>query len=87
MSILNIILTSFLVKDPHMRKVLLHDKCSGGLYPFPSLEQSSSSKCVLSVVKPSLSRWHERLGHPSMIIVQRVVGHNKLVVYEELKKS
>jgi hypothetical protein len=76
-----------LVKDPHTRKVLLHSKCRGGLYPFSSLEQSSSSKCVLSVVKPSLSRWHERLGHPSMVIVQRVVGHNKLDVSQESNKS
>jgi hypothetical protein len=77
----------FLVKDPHTRKVLPCGKCRGGLYPFPSLEQSSSSKCVLSVIKPSLSRWHKRLGHPSMIIVQRVVGNHKLAISQELHKS
>jgi hypothetical protein len=71
-----------LLKDPKMRKVLLHGKCRGGLYRFPSLEKSST-KCVLSVVKPSMSRWHERLGHPSMVIVQRVTGHNKLAVAQE----
>jgi hypothetical protein len=43
----------FLVKDPATRRVLMHGKCRGGLYPFPSLEQSSS-KCLLSVVRPSL---------------------------------
>jgi hypothetical protein len=67
----------FLVKDPSTKKVLLHGRCRGGLYPFPSLEHSSL-KCVLSVVKPSLSHWHERLGHPSMIIVQKVLDKNKL---------
>jgi hypothetical protein len=67
----------FLVKDPLMRKVLLRGRCRGGLYPFLSLEQSST-KCVLSIVMPSISRWHERLGHPSMIIVQHVLGDNKL---------
>jgi hypothetical protein len=58
----------FLVKDPHTKKVLLHGRCRGGLYPFPSLEQSTT-KYVLSTVKPSIMRWHERLGHPSMTIV------------------
>jgi hypothetical protein len=67
----------FLVKDPFMRKVLLHGKCRGGLYPFPSLEKSTT-KCALSVVKPSNRRCHERLGHPSLVVFQRVLGDNKL---------
>jgi hypothetical protein len=53
MSLLSITLTSFLVKDPATSKVLLRNKCKGGLYPLPSLEQSSS-KCVLSTFRPSL---------------------------------
>jgi hypothetical protein len=44
----------FLVKDPFTRKILLRGKCSGGLYPFPSLEQSSTW-CVLTTVKPSIN--------------------------------
>jgi Zn-dependent M28 family amino/carboxypeptidase len=28
----------FLFKDPFTRKVFLHGRCKGGLYPFPSLE-------------------------------------------------
>jgi hypothetical protein len=68
----------FLVKDPHTKKVLLRGRCRGGLYPFPSLEQSTI-KCVLSMVKPSITRWHERLGHPSMTIVQKVLDNNQLV--------
>jgi hypothetical protein len=67
----------FLVMDPYMRKVLLRGRCRGGLYPFPSLEQSTS-KCILSIVKPSINCWHECLGHPSMVIVQRVLDQNKL---------
>jgi hypothetical protein len=60
--------------------VLLHDKCRGGLYSFPSLEHSSS-KCVLSIVRPLLRCWHERLGHPSMVIVQRVLDENKIAFF------
>jgi hypothetical protein len=72
----------FLVKDPTTRKVLLCGKCRGGLYPFSTLEQSSS-RCVLSTIKPSLWRWHERLGHPSMVIVQRVLDDNKIAFSHE----
>jgi hypothetical protein len=58
----------FLVKDPVMKRVLLRGRCKGSLYPFPSLEHSSSAtRCVLSVVKPSMSQWHARLGHPLAI--------------------
>jgi hypothetical protein len=72
----------FLVKDPLTRKVLLHGQCKGGIYPFPLLEQSTT-KCALSIVKPSISRWHERLGHPSMVVVQRVLYDNKLAFSKE----
>jgi hypothetical protein len=67
----------FLVKDPHTRKVLLHDKCRGGLYPFPSLEKSTT-KCALSMVKSSISHWHECLSHPLHVVVQRVLDTNNL---------
>jgi hypothetical protein len=72
----------FLVKDPDTRKVFLRCRYRGGLYPFPSLVQSSS-RCVLSMVKPSLWRWHERLDHPSMVIVQRVLDDNKIAFSRE----
>jgi hypothetical protein len=74
----------FLVKDPVTRKILLRNRCRGGLYPFPSLEESSSSsRCALSVARTSLRRWHDRLGHPSMVIVQRVLVDNNLDFSQE----
>jgi hypothetical protein len=73
----------FFVKDPFTRKVILRGRCRGGLYPFPSLEHSLSSKCVWSTARPSLKRWHEWLGYPSLIIVQRVLDQNKIVVSKE----
>jgi hypothetical protein len=45
---------------------------------FPSLEHSSSPRCVLSVNKPSISRWLGRLGHHSYAIVQKVLASNSL---------
>jgi hypothetical protein len=70
-------LFSFLTKDCAMRKIILRGKCRGGLYPLPSLEHSSS-RCVLSVTKPLVSRWHGRLGHPSYAMVHKVLVSNNL---------
>jgi hypothetical protein len=63
----------FLVKDQVTKKTLLEGKCRGGLYPLPE------SRCEAhSVIKPSLARWHSRLGHPAFPIVHRVISSNNL---------
>jgi hypothetical protein len=67
----------FLVKDHSTRKVLLRGRCRGGLYTWPSLEWSSS-RCAFMIIKPTAVRWHDRLGHLSMIVVNRVIEENKL---------
>jgi hypothetical protein len=67
----------FLIKDRVTRKVLLQGRCRGGIYPWSSLE-CSSSKCVFLAAKPSVIRWHDRLGHPSMRVIDRIVRENKL---------
>jgi hypothetical protein len=72
----------FLVKDPATRRILLHSKCEGGLYPFPALEHSTT-RCVLSTVRSSLKHWHQHLSHPSSVIIQRVLGDNKLAFSKE----
>jgi hypothetical protein len=43
----------FLIKDRVTRKVLLQGRCRGGIYPWSSLE-CSSSKCVFLAAKPLL---------------------------------
>lgn len=71
----------FLVKDQVTRTPLLRGKCECGLYPLPTDKLSSAShKQAYGVVKPSLSRWHSRLGHPSLPIVDRVISKNNLPV-------
>jgi hypothetical protein len=67
----------FLIKDRVTRKVLLQGRYRGGIYPWSSLE-CSSSKCVFLATKPSVIRWHDRLGHPSMRVIDRIVRENKL---------
>jgi hypothetical protein len=76
----------FLVKDRATRKVLLQGRCKGGLYPWPSLEHSSSKYAFVVTNKPSVVRWHDRLGHPSMCVVSSIVKDNKLL-YSSLEFS
>ena len=67
----------FLIKDQATRRVLYRGRCVGGLYPLiPRFRWSN--KQVLGVTKLSSTRWHNRLGHPSFTIVQRVLRKNKL---------
>jgi histone deacetylase 1/2 len=62
-----------LVKDQVTKKTLLERKCRGGLYPLPESRREAHS-----VVKPSMARWHGRLGHPALPIVHRVISLNNL---------
>jgi hypothetical protein len=62
-------------------------RCRNGLHPCPSLEQSSSSKCAFMTTKPSSVRWYDRLGHPSMSVISRLVSEGKLVCSQESNKS
>jgi hypothetical protein len=59
----------FLIKDWATRRVLHHSIVERGLYPLISLE-----KQALAIT----TRWHCRLRHPSLQIVQCVLGQNKL---------
>jgi hypothetical protein len=68
----------FLIKGWASRRVLHDDMVERGLYPLKSL-----GKEVLAVTKPSHARWHSRLGHPALQIVQCMLGQNKLPVSNE----
>jgi histone deacetylase 1/2 len=75
----------FLFKDQVTKKTLLRGRCRGGLYPLQ--HTSDSRKQVLSAVKPSSSRWHSRLGHPSFEIVRRVISKHNLPCCSEINKA
>jgi hypothetical protein len=60
----------FVIKDRATRKPLLRGWCHNGLYPLTL----KSLKLVFGAFKPSLERWHSRLGHPSFPIIKRVVS-------------
>lgn len=74
----------FLVKDQVTRMPLLRGRCRSGLYPLPTDKlQTISNKQAFGVVKPSLFRWHSRLGHPSFSVVNRVISQNNLPVVRD----
>jgi hypothetical protein len=74
---------SFLVKDQAMRKLLLKGRCHRGLYPLPS----SFARQVFGVSRPSFHKWHSHLGHPTMVIVQKVISLFNLPCHNESNKE
>ena len=69
----------FCVKDKATRRILLHGRSHGGLYPIPfSRASSSSSRHALSGAKTTSSHWHQRLGHPTNNVVQTIVKNHDL---------
>ena len=68
----------FLLKDRATKKILHQGRCEGGLFPLVS-HGASMSKQALGVNKPSISRWHSLLGHPTFPIVKRVLENNGLL--------
>src|SRR3954470_18735931 len=70
--------TYFFIKDRATRELIHHGRCIGGLYPITSRVFSRKRRQFYSVTKPSLARWHQRLGHPSSIVVKQVVNKGNL---------
>jgi hypothetical protein len=57
---------------------------------YPLVSQSSevgSNKKAFGVIKPSTSRWHSRLGHPSFQIVECVIKNNSLPCISDKNSS
>jgi hypothetical protein len=71
----------FLIKDQDTRATLL---CHDGLYPIPT---SYPVKFIFGVNKPSIIRWHGRLGYPSFQIVQRILRDLSLPFEQESNKD
>ena len=79
MSFLKLIPSIFFIKDRATRELLHHGRCVGGLYPITSRAVSRKRhRQVYYIVKPSLERWHQRLGHPSLKIADQVVNRGNL---------
>jgi histone deacetylase 1/2 len=70
----------FLIKDQATKRTLLEGKCRGGLYLLPTFE---SRREAHSAIKPYMARWHSRLGHPALPIVNRVISENNLPCVRE----
>ena len=72
----------FFIKDRATRAPLYHGRCVGGIYPISSGALSNKHRRVYSVIRPSFARWHQRLGHPSSIIVKQVVNKGNLLLLD-----
>ena len=71
--------TYFFIKDRATRELIHHGRCIGGLYPITSRVFSRKRhRQAYSAIKPSLARWHQRLGHPSSIVVKQIVNKENL---------
>jgi hypothetical protein len=74
----------FFIKDRESRKTLLQGRSRGGLYPLPcNTSTSTHVGQALSTIKISSSRWHARLGHPSLSIVKLVLSKNSLPIISD----
>ena len=67
----------FLIKDQATKKVLYRGRCIRGLYPLIP-ERRRFNKHAYGVAKLSSTRWHDRLGHASFSLVERLLRKNKL---------
>jgi len=67
----------FSIKEQVTNKVLHRGRCEGGLYPLRTMS-TSNNKQACSVIKPSNTLWHHRLGHPSSQAVQPILSLHKL---------
>jgi hypothetical protein len=85
MPLLNITPNHFVIKDLDTKKPLLRGRCEGGLYPLKS--SLPSNKRTLSATKPSTSRWHSHLGHPSSAIVHQVLSQGHIPFILEKNKE
>lgn len=62
-----------------MRRTLLRGRCHKGLYALPSAPPSQHhTKQVYGVSQPSFERLHSHLGHPSYVVVEKLIKSHKL---------
>jgi hypothetical protein len=73
----------FVIKDRATRRPLLRGWCHKVLYTLTL----KSLKLAFGVFKPSLERWHSRLGHPSIPIIKRFVNKFSLSSSNEFNKE
>lgn len=69
----------FSVNDQETGRTIIHCPSRGGLYPIAG-QPATPGRQVLGVIKPSTSRWHRRLGHPSLLVVQQILRNHNLPV-------
>ncbi|KAM0987670.1 hypothetical protein ACFX2I_011694 [Malus domestica] len=65
----------FLVKDLHSENVLFKGPVCDGFYPFPTTIYSAGTQHAFAATfKASQDIWHQRLGHPSSRIMNKIAS-------------
>ncbi|RVW13483.1 Retrovirus-related Pol polyprotein from transposon TNT 1-94 [Vitis vinifera] len=72
--------SSFFVKDKDTKVTLLQGQLERGLYKFPTSSISSPTaspkhQVFLTKTQPTTMLWHQRFGHPSGVILQKIFIH------------
>ena len=68
----------FFVKDQQTREILLQEPCENGVYPPP--HPHASSPITMVHERTSINGWHQRLGHSSLKVVDRMISSFSLLV-------
>jgi hypothetical protein len=69
----------FFVKDRATRRTVLQSKSRGQLFPV-SGRHDALPRQALGAIKLSTARWHKRLGHPALPVVQKILRDFNLPV-------
>jgi len=80
----------FFVKDNQTGHVLLQGPCENGLYPIPLHPKHLNKWKGLAAhvgVKTTDSVWHQRLGHPSLTVIQYLLQKQQLPLASSLDKT
>ncbi|KAM2672155.1 hypothetical protein EV1_007888 [Malus domestica] len=82
----------FYVKDLRTGRTLFQGPSEGGLYPFywnasNGVSGIAISPHALMIAKADIHIWHRRLGHPSSIVLNKVVKHSNLPIVGSVHKQ
>ena len=75
----------FYIKDLNTGRMLFQGPCEGGLYPFYWDASNGTSGIALSpqallITKVDAHIWHQRLGHPSNLVLHTIVNKHQLPI-------
>lgn len=85
-------LFGFYVNGPTTGRILFQGPSEGGMYPFYLNASNGVSSVTISphglmIAKVDVHIWHKRLGHPSSVVLNKVVNKSNLHVVGSVHKQ